>query len=98
VVKTRKDKIRNERIRGHLGVALIEQKIRDRHLSWFGHVQRIPNTTLVKKCIDWQVSRGCKRSNRPLKTWMKSVREDILELKYMRVCEKTTLLRELKSM
>ena len=47
--KTRKDKIRNERFREHLGLATIGDKIRSIHLRWFGHVQRRPTTALVRK-------------------------------------------------
>ena len=78
--KTRKDKIRNERIRRYLGVAPIEDKIRERRLTWFGHVRRRPSTAPIRKCLDWQVNGGCKRRGRPLKTWMKAVNEDIIEL------------------
>ena len=79
--KIRKDKIQNERIREYFGVALIEHKIRETRLTWFGHVQMRPNTTPIRKYLDWQVSGGCKQMGRPLKTWMKMVREDILELR-----------------
>lgn len=36
--KTRKDKMRNECIQEHLEVARIDDKLRDPHLLWFGHV------------------------------------------------------------
>lgn len=35
--KTRKDRIRNEYIRNSLGVAQIEDEIREKHLRRFGH-------------------------------------------------------------
>ena len=47
--KTRKDKIRNEHFREHLGLATIGDKIRSIRLRWFGHVQRRPTTALVRK-------------------------------------------------
>jgi len=34
------DKIRNEVIRGKMGVASIEDKTRDARLRWFGHIRR----------------------------------------------------------
>ena len=36
--KTRKDKIRNEIIQSYLGVTPIEYKLRERRLTWFGHM------------------------------------------------------------
>ena len=36
--KTRKDKIRNEQFREHLGASSIGDKIRKTHLRWFGRV------------------------------------------------------------
>ena len=36
--KARKEKIRNDHFREHLGIATIEDKIRETRLRWFGHV------------------------------------------------------------
>src|SRR4029450_2942072 len=47
--KTRKDRIRNEHIRERVGVAPIEDKMRENQLRWFGHVQRRPLTASVRK-------------------------------------------------
>ncbi|KAB2625930.1 hypothetical protein D8674_017590 [Pyrus ussuriensis x Pyrus communis] len=44
------DKIRNEDIRGKVGVAEIEGKMRENQLRWFGHVQRRPTNALVRRC------------------------------------------------
>ena len=38
--KTRRDKIRNERIHEMIEVAPIEEKIRENRLRWFCHIQR----------------------------------------------------------
>ena len=39
---TRLDRIRNETIRRKVGVAPIEEKMRESRLRWFGHVCRRP--------------------------------------------------------
>jgi SOS response regulatory protein OraA/RecX len=38
--KKKEDKIRNKDIRLKIGVAPIDEKMRESHLRWFGHVQR----------------------------------------------------------
>ncbi|EXB44844.1 hypothetical protein L484_026425 [Morus notabilis] len=43
------DSIRNEVIRSKVGVAPIEDKIREGRLRWYGHVQRRPLEALVKE-------------------------------------------------
>ena len=39
---TRLDKIRNEYIRQKVGIAPIDEKMRETRLRWFGHVNRRP--------------------------------------------------------
>ncbi|KAM1019201.1 hypothetical protein ACFX2I_040617 [Malus domestica] len=46
----RNDKIRNEDIRGKVGVAEIVGKLRENWLRWFGHVQRRPIDAPVRRC------------------------------------------------
>ena len=40
--KTRKDRIKNECIQGHLRVSSIGDILRETHLRWFGHVHYGP--------------------------------------------------------
>lgn len=37
--KSRKDRIRNEHFQDHLGVASIDDGLRETHLRWYGNVQ-----------------------------------------------------------
>jgi len=74
---TRKDKIRNEQIRGRVGVAPIEEKIVENRLRWFGHVQRRPRDAPVRRVdqTDWS---PVKRSRgRPKKTLNEVIERDL---------------------
>ena len=46
---TRRDKVRNEDIRTKIGVASIEEKMRENRLRWFDHVQRRPTNAPVRR-------------------------------------------------
>ncbi|PKA62166.1 isoleucyl-tRNA synthetase [Apostasia shenzhenica] len=46
---TRKDRMRNEYIRKKVGVAPIEDKLRESQLRWFGHINRRPIEAPVRK-------------------------------------------------
>uniref|UniRef100_A0A0A9HKX9 Uncharacterized protein n=1 Tax=Arundo donax TaxID=35708 RepID=A0A0A9HKX9_ARUDO len=69
---TRKDQVRNDDIRGRVGVASIEEKLVQHSLRWFGHIQRRPPEAPVHygrlKRTD-NVKRG---RNRPNLTWEES--------------------------
>ena len=47
--KYMKDRIQNEEIHLKLGVAPINEKMRESRLRWFGHVQRRVINALAKK-------------------------------------------------
>ena len=49
--KTRRDKVRNERIRKMIEVAPIDEKMRENRLRWFGHIQRRSTNALVRKSV-----------------------------------------------
>jgi len=77
---TRLNKIRNEIIRGKIGVTSIENKMRDVRLRWFGHISRRLREALVRRretieCLDYRRSR-C----RPQKNWSKVIRHDLKTL------------------
>ena len=65
---SRKDKIKNEDIRGKVGVAEIEGKMRENMLRWFGHVQRRPTDAPVRRCDHGTEVQGRRGRGRPRKT------------------------------
>ncbi|KAM2249069.1 hypothetical protein ACFXTI_003764 [Malus domestica] len=73
---TRKDKIRNMDIRGKVGVAEIEGKMRENRLRWFGHAQRRPTD-----------APGRRGRGRPRKTLEETLRKD---LEYLDLTEDMT--------
>ncbi|KAM1018747.1 hypothetical protein ACFX2C_040336 [Malus domestica] len=74
---TRKDKIRNEDIRGKVGVAEIEGKMRENRLRWFGHVQRRPTDAPIRRCDYGIEVQGRRGRGRPRKTLEETLRKDL---------------------
>ena len=77
---TKLDKIRNEVIRGKLGVASIEDKLREARLRWFGHIKRRPRDAPVRRCetIECLSYKRCR--GRPKKSWSEVIRHDLRSL------------------
>ncbi|KAL7238250.1 hypothetical protein ACSBR2_004368 [Camellia fascicularis] len=63
--KTRQDKIRTECIWECVGVAPIEDKLRENRLRWFGHIQRRPTEAAMKRCDAIMVDGSVGRRGRP---------------------------------
>ncbi|CAN6543933.1 unnamed protein product [Malus baccata var. baccata] len=84
---TRKDKIRNEDIRGKVGVAEIEGKMRENRLRWFGHVQRRPTDAPIRRCDYGTEVQGRMGRGRPRKTLEETLRKD---LEYLDLTEDMT--------
>lgn len=76
---TRLDRIRNEDIRNKVGVAPVEEKMREHRLRWFGHVLRRPLDAPVRKKVCFQENEGKRGRGRPKVTWAKVVKHDLLE-------------------
>ncbi|KAL5143855.1 SPX domain-containing membrane protein [Glycine soja] len=70
--KTRQDKIRNEAIRERVGVAPIVEKMVEIRLRWFGHVERRPVDSVVRRVDQMERRQTIRGRGRPKKT----IRED----------------------
>ena len=77
---TRLDRIRNEIIRGKLGVASIGDKMRESRLRWFGHVQRRQLTEPVRRCEVLPLGVFRRGRGRPKKSWKEVIRQDLSAL------------------
>ena len=74
--KTRMDKVRNEDIRSLVGVAPIEDKMRENRLRWFGHVGRRPIDAPVRRVKKIDIEQGKKLKGRPKMTWIEVVKKN----------------------
>ena len=75
--KTLKDRIRNEHIREMVGVAPIEDKMRENRLRWFGHIQRKPLDAPVRKSDLLTIHGNARGRGRPKPTWIEIIKKDI---------------------
>jgi len=65
---------------GIIGVASIEDKMREARLRWFGHIRRRLRDAPVRRCettecLDYRRSRG-----RPKKSWSEVIRHNLKTL------------------
>ncbi|KAL6550597.1 hypothetical protein OROMI_021085 [Orobanche minor] len=74
---TKKDRLRNEVIREKVRVASIEDKMMENRLRWFGHVRRRPVDAPVRRLESWGTSNIVKGRDRPKKTWIKLIENDM---------------------
>ena len=61
---TRKDKIRNEHIRGTTRVAQASKKIAERILNWYGHVMRRDGEHILRKVLRADIPAKRKRGEK----------------------------------
>jgi hypothetical protein len=71
----RKDMIRNEKIRLKIGVTSIDEKMRECHLRWFGHVQGREINASVRKSELIQVEGTKEGRGRPKITLIEVVKK-----------------------
>ena len=60
-----------------VGVAPIEDKIRENRLRWFGHIQRKPLDALVRKSDFLTIHGNARGRGRPKLTWIEIIKKDI---------------------
>ncbi|KAH1210957.1 Style cell-cycle inhibitor 1-A [Glycine max] len=75
--KTRQDKIRNEAIRERVGVAPIVEKMVENRLRWFGHVERRPVDSVVRRVDQMERRQTIRGRERPKKTIRKVIKKDL---------------------
>ncbi|KAM3360615.1 hypothetical protein P3S68_015469 [Capsicum galapagoense] len=80
VKKVRWDRVRNEIIRDKVGVASVEDKIREGRLRWFGHVMRRGADAPVRRCEKLALDGFRRRRGRPKKYWKEVIRHDMEQL------------------
>ena len=76
----RLDKIRNEVISRKIGVASIEDKMRDARLRWFGHIRRRSRDAPVRRCETIEYSYYKRSRGRAKKSWGEVIRHDLKTL------------------
>ncbi|KAL5130891.1 Craniofacial development protein 2 [Glycine soja] len=75
--KTRQDKIRNEAIRKRVGVAPIVEKMVENRLRWFGHVERRPVDSVVRRVDQMERRQTIRGRGRPKKTIREVIKKDL---------------------
>ena len=65
---TRRDKVRNENICTKIGVAFIEEKMRENHLRWFGRGRHRPTNAPVRRVKRINLEQVKRAQGRPKKT------------------------------
>ncbi|KAL5166070.1 FHA domain-containing protein FHA2 [Glycine soja] len=75
--KTRQDKIRNETIRERVGVAPIVEKMVENRLRWFGHVERRPVDSVVRRVDQMERRQTIRGRGRPKKTIREVIKKDL---------------------
>ena len=73
---TRKDKTRNEYIRGTVKVERLGMKMREGRLRWYGHVMRRNQDYVGRKMMEMELPGKMKRG-RPKRRFLDVVKEDM---------------------
>ena len=76
---TRKDKIRNEYIRGTVKVKRLEMKMRERRLRWYGHIMRRYQKYVGRRMMEMELT-GKRKRGRPKRGFLDVIKEDMGEV------------------
>ena len=76
---TRKDKIRNDYIRGTVKVERLGMKMREGRLRWYGHVMRRDQKYVGRKMMEMEVP-GRRKRGRPKRRFLDVVKKDTGEV------------------
>ena len=71
------DWIRNEVIRGKIGVTSIDDKMREARLRWFGHIRRRSIDAPVWSCENIDRPDHRRSKVRPKKSWSEVIRHNL---------------------
>jgi len=77
---TRLDRIKNVVIRERVGVAPLEDKLRETRLRWFGHVKRRSVSAPVRRCEALELLQCRRGRGRPKTSWKVVIRSDMKNL------------------
>ena len=75
---TRRDKIRNEHIRGTTRVVHASKKITEKRLKRYGHVRRMKEEHIVRRMLDVDIP-GKRRRGRPNLRWKYACKRDMTQ-------------------
>ena len=75
---TRRDKIRNEHIRGTTIVVQASKKITEKRLKWYGHVRRMKEEQIVRRMLDVDIP-GKRKRGRPNVRWKDVCKRDMMQ-------------------
>ena len=78
-VFTRRDTVKNEKVRALLGVRRIEEKLKRDRLRWYGHVQRREENDITRKVQRIEV-KGQRGGGRPELRWADVLKKDLKDL------------------
>ena len=73
---TRRDKIRNEHIRGTTRLVQASKKITKKRLKWYGHVKRMKEEHIVRRMLDVEIPGKRKRGQSNLR-WKDACKRDM---------------------
>ncbi|XP_061711434.1 uncharacterized protein LOC133520788 [Cydia pomonella] len=73
---SRINRVRNEHIRGSLGVRDVSDKLQESRLRWFGHVKRRPPEYVGNKALSFALP-GPNRRGKPRQRWRNVIAKDL---------------------